>query len=273
MLLTKFSNNNKTIDKSIDRLLFIIAVIAIFLMNPFFVWSDTLIIYRTVHLVGNIIFLYLIIKHHKTNFYNISLVFVFLIISIYMMIGGTTSSHFSYLFLITLFFISLQQSEHFRVFEHFVNILTVVYFIGIISYLLSLSGLNVPFGTVIFKGNPNKFPYLVYFGHVQETYLPNYRFSSIFDEPGVVGTVNGLILASIGISLRNVRSLILLLAGLISFSLAFYIILICILLYKFNLKNILIIAFFASLIILYSGELFNKLIISRMKIEDKKDCR
>jgi hypothetical protein len=118
---------------------------------------------------------------------------------------------------------------------------------------------------------PNAFkePYVVYFGHVEEKLLYNeYRFSSIFDEAGVVGTLSGLILSAIGISKLNYKSIILLLAGLISFSLAFYAILILNLLFTFNPKRILIVIIFVAVIILFSGDKFDKLIASRFVIEN-----
>lgn len=51
------------------------------------------------------------------------------------------------------------------------------------------------------------------------------RICGMFDEPGVVGTVSGLILASKGFSLRRSYEKIIFIAGILSFSFAFYIIL------------------------------------------------
>lgn len=50
----------------------------------------------------------------------------------------------------------------------------------------------------------------------------NTRFASIFDEPGYLGTLCALILAKNGFNLRNKYNIVVLVAGFLSFSLAFY---------------------------------------------------
>jgi hypothetical protein len=255
------------IKKSIDSLLFILSGIAIVLSSPYFVWESQLLIFRITHLVGNIILLFIILKHNNYLIFNIELVLFFLLVSLYTMFAGTEIHEFSYLPLLSLLFISLRPIQQLRIFNYFVTILAVFYFIGLLSYLLSILGLNIQIGSAT-APNMSKNPYLVFFGHVEESGLPIYRFSGIFDEPGVVGTLNGLILSSIGISTRNIKSIIILLAGLVSFSLAFYIILILFILFNLNFKNIFLAVFILITLILFSGDKFNDLIISRLAIED-----
>jgi hypothetical protein len=267
--------SNSSIDKSIeppidtstDRLLFILSVLAILLLQPYFIWAHLAAIYRISHITGIAIILYIIIQRHNYDVYHIGLSLFFVLVSVYSMIGGTENHKLSYFPLLILFFIALKPNEQLRVFDYFVTILAVFYSIGLVSYLLSILGLNIQFGTAE-APNSLKSPYLVFFGHVEETGLPVYRFCDVFDEAGVVGTVNGLILSSIGISTRDIRSIVLLLAGLVSFSLAFYVILIFILLFKLDFKKIflglLIIVSFAIL----SGDKFNELITSRLAIEN-----
>lgn len=258
---------DSSIDPSIDRLLFILSAIGIILISPYFIWGNQLEIFRIAHLVGNIVLLYIIVKHHNYIIFNIELVLLFLLVSIYAMFGGTEIHKFSYLPLLTLLFIALKPNEQLRVFNYFVNILTVVYSIGLVSYLLSILGLNIQIGSAI-SPNTGKNTYLVFFGHIEESGLPIYRFSGIFDEPGVVGTLNGLILSAIGISTRKIQSIIILLAGLISFSLAFYILLILVLFLHFNLKTVILSAFLIISLIFIPGNKFNDLISSRLSIEN-----
>lgn len=256
-----------SIDPELNRLLFTLSAFAIVLMSPYFVWEYDLTIYRLVHLVGNLILLYIILKHHNSTVYNIELVVFFFLVSIYTMIGGTENHAITYIPLISIFFLALKPVEQMRIFYHFVNILTVIYAIGLISYLLSVLGLNIRLGTAI-APNTFKNPYYVFFGHVEETGLPIYRFSSIFDEAGVVGTINGLILSITGISFRNMKSVILLLAGLISFSLAFYIILLLIMLSTMNLKKIILSIIVLIVIVTITKDRFSELIASRLVIQN-----
>ena len=50
-----------------------------------------------------------------------------------------------------------------------------------------------------------------------------FRLSSVFPEPGVVGTVSALLLTVMKFDIRNWKGVILLISGILSFSLAFYI--------------------------------------------------
>jgi len=132
------------------------------------------------------------------------------------MVAGTQITKITYLPLISILYIALKPEDQLLIFNYMVKILAVILLIGIISYFLSKIGINPKIGYV---NAPNiaKFPYLVYFGHVEETNLPIYRFSSVFDEAGLVGTLCGLLLSSIGFSIKNKSSIILLVAGLIPY--------------------------------------------------------
>jgi hypothetical protein len=236
-------------------------------MSPYFVWSNQLMYFRLSHFVGDAIILYIFIKYHNSDLSNLSLVVFFAIVSLYMMIGGTESSKISYLSLLALFFVTLKPVEQMRVYDLLTSILAVFFAIGIFSYILWLIGLNRPIGT-IFAPNLSKNPYLIYFGHIEETRLPVYRFCGIFDEAGVVGTTSGLILAATGISKKNIKSIIILLAGLISFSLAFYVILLIILISSFNIKYIVFTGILGLGVVYFAGDSFNNFIANRLEIKN-----
>ncbi len=261
------SKTDSLIIPTINNLLLILAATTLILLSPYFIWGNQLIIFRATHLVGNVIILYIILRHHNLNIFNKAAVVFFFLAAVYSMIGGTENYNLTYIPLLALFYVALKPIEQKRVFEYFITILSIVYVVGLVSYLMSLLGLNIQIGTAI-APNLAKQPYSVYFGHAEESGLIVYRFSSIFDEAGVVGTLNGLILASIGISTRNFKSMIILLTGLISFSLAFYIILIFILIFNLEIKKLVIIVILTIALISISGNLFNELIASRMTIEN-----
>lgn len=257
----------KSINLPLDKLLFTLAVIILLLLSPYFVWGNQLLALRLTYFFGNVLILYIIFNHHHSEIYNVELVLFYLVVSIYSMVGGTQDKSITYIPLFSFFFIALKPIEQQRIFAHLITLLTIVFSIGLVSYILSILGLNIQLGTTL-APNPSKDPYLVFFGHVEETGLPIYRFSSIFDESGVVGTVCGLVLSSIGISIRNYKSLIILIAGLVSFSLAFYIILFINMLFYFDIKKSLLIAIVAVLLIFASGNMFRDLIGSRIVIEN-----
>jgi hypothetical protein len=252
-----------------NGLLFILSVTVLLLISPYFTWSNQLMIFRLLHLTGNVIVLFIILRYNDYVIHNFTLVLFLLIVSVYTMVAGTGNKVLSYLPLLAILFMSLKPEQQLRIFNYFTSILTVVYIIGLVSYSLSIAGLNSPITTAI-ATNPEKYPYLVFFGHVEEGHFSIYRFASIFDEPGVVGTLNGLVLAVMGISFRSIRSVVFLVAGIVSFSLAFYIILILILLFKFNLYKLLLGVFiFMTLVTLSNDEFdFDELIINRLGGDD-----
>lgn len=257
-----------SIESSLDKLLFVFASLVFISISPYFIWSNQVIIYQFSHLIGNSIIIYIFIRYYNFNFHNKEVAFFFFIIALYSMVAGTIVQKYTYIPLISLLFITLNKDNQLRIFNYVVLFLVIVYSFGLVSYLLSLVHLNKQLGFAI-APNAFKQPYAVFFGHVEEKLLYNeYRFSSIFDEAGVVGTLNGLILSAIGISKLNYKSIILLIAGLISFSLAFYIILLLNLLFTFNLKRILIVIILFLGIVFFTGDKFEKLIASRFVIEN-----
>lgn len=256
-----------SISPAIERLLFALAIIVIIFLYPYFVWKDFENIHRVSHFVGIVIILYIVIKHHEYDIYNIETALLFIVVSIYSMVAGTEIHKYTYIHFLTFLFIVLKPSEQLRVFDFVVTLLSVIYAVGLLSYLLSILGINIPLGQAI-APNAYKSPYIIYFGHLEETGLPVYRFSSIFDEAGLVGTLNGLILSAYGISTRNIKSIIILLAGLFSFSLAFYIILGFNVLFNLNLKKALIVLVVFILIYPVARNRINYLIASRIAIKE-----
>lgn len=74
------------------------------------------------------------------------------------------------------------------------------------------------------------------------------RFHGLFDEPGVVGTIGGLILCIEKFSLKKWSNIIILLAGLISFSFYFYILFAFVIIYNSSGKYRLYAIFFIALL-------------------------
>ena len=236
-------------------------------MSPYFVWSNQKLLFGLARISTDIIMLYILIRYNNSHIYNKELVFVFAIVSIYAMVGGTENRMINFVPLVSILFLALKPNQQLRIFDIFVTILSIVYAIGLASYMLKILDMNIQLSTAI-SPNTSKFPYSVYFGHIEESGFNVYRFSSIFDEPGVVGTLNGLLLSVIGISKNNIRSIIILLTGLISFSLAFYVILILYLILNFNFKQSIAIGLIILGLGIVTGDKLNSLIKSRLLIED-----
>lgn len=112
-----------------------------------------------------------------------------------------------------------------------------------------------------------KYPFMVVLDYMLA--LPVYRFMGPFDEPGVLGTISALLLSADKLNLNKKSNKIIFFSGLISLSLAFYVLIslyfILAMVLKLNRRNILfIILAVLSFFILSMNDTFQQLILSRM---------
>lgn len=150
---------------------------------------------------------------------------------------------------------------------------------SIMVFVLILSGLGdlLP-STVLDPIEASKdhdyihYPFLVMPNHL--TNIDYFRFMSFYDEPGVVGTISGLLLLSRGVKIRDWLTYPVLISGLISLSLAFYIMLVVYILLISGLKT----KFFITLVLFgiillsynYIEEYLNLYIFERLDFSNGK---
>lgn len=108
---------------------------------------------------------------------------------------------------------------------YFKKIFCVVLFLCIVNYLLSVLGMSINLGTMTYENGPQTITFIkqpFYIQSVGQSYaLP--RFNGIFDEPGVIGTICGLMLLCERMNFQNKYNRILLVGGLLSLSFYFII--------------------------------------------------
>jgi ABC-type multidrug transport system fused ATPase/permease subunit len=116
-------------------------------------------------------------------------------------------------------------------YRYFKNIYVLVLFIGLLVWILVFLKLPVPHG-IIPPMNTLKdyyfdsYPLLVIphtFHITIESIYASFRFCGPFEEPGVVGTISLLILLVEDFNLKDKKNIVLLLTGLLSFSIFFYV--------------------------------------------------
>ena len=137
-----------------------------------------------------------------------------------------------------------------KAYQYFFTIYSVVMAISIIEYILAVPGIISPLFTVPPLLNETKGDvYKVYFTMITlET--PPERFCGPYDEPGVVGTMSALLLAKENFNIKDKRVLVTFLAGLISFSLFFYVaVLLCWLINILRKKKPIVATLWLSVII------------------------
>ena len=141
----------------------------------------------------------------------------------------------------------------------FINIICVVFLCSILLYL-SLKIPNVasfiPYNVIDAVDVTKDISYRNYILLcTYDTPLDYQRFMCVFEEPGIVGTVAGIILFLLGFNAKDWRSYVVVLAGILSFSLAFYIMAIVWMIIEKKIISLTVVVFFASIILLYFRQL------------------
>ena len=99
-----------------------------------------------------------------------------------------------------------------------------------------------------------------------ESYFSHFRFCGCYDEPGVVGTIAGIMLVINRWNMRNWKNIVLLISGIFSFSLYFYMLQFLYFLFYARLRY-KIVAFFLLIglfFYLQNDELVNKFLLARL---------
>jgi len=242
--MSKFSAKISSSIKYLDENFFF-ALMLFFNSLPYFLWHT--------HFQNYIIFPFIIyysIKNIKkiTKLDLILLAVLFLVIG-YISIGEEITIVLGY---ISLFFIYLINSQKkIMVFYKLKNIFVFIFSISIVMYfLVIILSIKIPYEIIKPLNAAKLYDYKAYpFFVMDNLNLPFYRFYSVFDEAGVVGTIVTLFLYAAGYNFREKKNIVFLIAGIISVSfffilstLIFYLIINPIVYRKNTLKIILLLA-------------------------------
>tara|TARA_B110001469_G_scaffold127101_1_gene146703 strand:- start:15135 stop:16127 length:993 start_codon:yes stop_codon:yes gene_type:complete len=166
----------------------------------------------------------------------------------------------------------LKKNFLIKVFNIYLFIFSITIIPSLFTYLLILSGIDLPFNTIkplnILKDN--NYSQYIFLVTPENSNVLFPRFCGYYDEPGVVGTIAGVLLTAKRFNIKDKLNVPIFIAGLLSFSLYFYLILI-INIFIFEKTKFKIIA--ASLLLLiitysYNNEILQELIFKRLTFED-----
>jgi hypothetical protein len=166
-------------------------------------------------------------KSIRTNL-PIAIMYLFsmLIISFGGLKGYTLPSHVE----LAMFVFLLSFSRKFLISAliKFEKLIAIVFILGIATYIASFI-IDLPHFSIKPLNKLKDDIYQVYIFELRldaYTLLGGRRFMSVFDEPGVVGSMLALLISYKKLKFDNYRDYVLIITGLISFSLAFYVVLI-----------------------------------------------
>lgn len=270
----KISFCSNKILKDLNKYLFffkdesLIFAISIFLISsPFFTWNNR------ISDIATIVSFLLLIKNITIKRSNISFFIVFFFLFTYVAIRSE-SVFFKFILIIgtSLLFIS---SENFLLKSYnnyrFIYSITIVPSI-ITFFLVSYGSFDLNFNIIDPINNLKEYTYrqypflLVPTNKISEIIIP--RFHGYYDEPGVVGTISGVLLLSDRYNLKKNVNIPIFISGIMSFSLAFYVITIIyylrfFLYSKIKWKLILTTVTLILIPVLLNDVTINKYIISR----------
>lgn len=274
--------------------LVLFAVSAIICMNPYFLWktykngmfTSVLNIVMILNLMGLVVYAYLFVQKIKMREVFVCLMLVLLGVYMYY-VGEVYHPGFSMGSIVIIcsicLFIVLDRESQAYVFSVFTLLFAIAILPSIIAFLFRIASIELPMQILqsehLGKILLGKY-YEQYFGGLL-IIVPStneIRLCGIFDEPGVVGTFAALILAADGLKFRmRIRNFIILLGGILSLSMAFYILLFGIIMmrayfngYKKFIKIVLVILI--GVILFFSIETDNKYVLqvkSRFVTEDE----
>ena len=244
-----------------------IAILIYLLLQPYFIWG----VYNTLHPLLTFAFVALCMTsfsvHPREAMYKIALssVFVWLSFKLHLSIVGTLGIMlYSVIFLANEKLLMNSYNKFIKIFVWTTIISSIIYLFVVVF------GINIPHNVIPPLNTIKDYSYNAYPLLVVPNGLEMYRFFGCFDEPGVIGTICAVILLMRKFDFKNKENILILIFGIISFSLFFYII--CIvyaLLFAQTKYKILIIAVCATLFLFASQEsILYELIIARMQFED-----
>lgn len=248
----------------------LMAVLIFIKCRPYFVWEISEILSLSISVIFAVMtFFYIDLKNSKRKVAFCILFTAYFLLSIF------RNAHLGTLLNISLVFIPFIRYEYLsKIYDLFKTILSVCYLISIISLITILLGLQQPLGMIEPLNELKTYGYLEYIMLIFPTNVEDLipRFCAVFDEPGVVGTMCGLMIIAEKFKFSDWRVLIILIAGFLSFSLYFYLILSIFLFFKSSTKYriLLIIIVLLLFAITSDNEIFYNRIWGRLEFEDGK---
>ena len=184
--------------------------------------------------------------------------------------------------LLILLFILLRDDLKLRIFDAFINAMAILMFLSMIEYVIYLvTGMKyVVFDNLLYleeRPLTQTLFNLVWPDSPYNMIVPRYyRFQSLADEPGGVGTTMGLMLfATSGNPEYKRHYIIFWLAGIISFSLAFYVLalsnLIVLARENRDFRFLFVFILIAGVAYYFLGDAFNELIVNRISGNEVSD--
>ena len=277
--MIKRDNNNRLItvhqknkEQSLLQWLFVVLMIAS--IPPFYFWNISNIVY-VLSSIG--FFFYGLWENPQNKCWNISLFFFFFFylyasLNLYDGLNFTGKLWNGYRLFISFAIFFISHENWTEIYKKFLLVYTLTLIPSLFVYFSTVwGGINLPH-SFIPPLNVNKdYGYLAYPFMVIDDGFEKFRFCGYYDEPGVIGTISGVLLIVNQCKMGDWKNWILFISGVFSFSLFFYVLVSLYLLLYGEIKVKITLAVLIGLAITYlanSDNVFSNLILARIEIGD-----
>lgn len=260
---------NDTVIKGGKVAVFVAGFFLLFKMRPYLFWEEFF-LNNYFSAIVTIILGAIFFVNKKTMSRTdkwLMLMFFFIIVA-YPFVGDQNFNVFISIFPL-LFIPFATDAFNKKVFDNYLNIYCFLIGISLFVWVLAILGAISPMKVIKPLNELKDYNYYVYPLLVRDT-DDGIRFCGLFDEPGVVGTISGIFMCCQR-QFRSWQSVILLLSGICSLSLFFFLIAIGYFIYnrlsvKFNAKNVLVFVIVSSiaLVVVFSSPILSEMIVSRL---------
>lgn len=260
------------------------AIISVISLQPYFVWNNKYAVYAISFLCMVFFFVLIKMSETKVDVKDLLIIIIYVVLIYFNASIDNLKVLFGLLFLQIPIIVYLLGNDELKTntYKYFVILFAISLIPGMIIFVFNLFGIDFPY-TLIKPLNELKGGYYKCY-YVAVVYAANVtkygsilftRMCGIYDEPGVAGTICGLILIIEKLDIKkSFANKVLLIAGLLSFSMAFYILLL------FNIlinKKFKLLAFIVVVLTILNFSpfnkqygLFDKILFDRVKITNFK---
>jgi len=253
-----------------EIILLLISLLLFLSIPPFFVWKVSELL-RLIIPVFIVILSYIYCRalSRKNLLFSITLAILYLFFAL-----RDGKNVIGIIATISIVFIFAFDSRFiFLTYKKFVNIYCLFLIPSICVYIaVVLLGVELPYQIIDPQNSLKDYLYRQYPLLITSDTLSNdtFRFCSYFDEPGVVGTISGILLLIDGLNPRKWQTWILLISGVFSLSFAFFLLLFSnIILFQSTDLKILFCSLLIILFVIFANnEVLQLLLFDRFQIED-----
>lgn len=178
------------------------------------------------------VFSCILIQKNRFSCYHKWLLFIFVfwwLLNTFYRYDFSTINFGLFTFFTLILLCYLNKNVIYQAFSYYINYMTIMSCFGVFSYFCMAFSINIPKTVCSYYGERLGdgilyFDYYFSYIVIEDAYV---RLCGLFNEPGYYGTFLSLCLIANGVNFKDKRNVILMIAGCLTFSAAFFITLIC----------------------------------------------